>query len=88
MAGTPDDRKLESHRLSDASGGENSGRVPGLPGSPVPLQPVPRPDDAHPGSASADDEGDWEAELAALSASEAADEYSHLIEDYSHLAPP
>ena len=87
MAMSPEERKLESHRLSEAGSGEvAAARVPGLPASPQ----LPS-DDAHPhdqSAISADDDGDWEAELAALSESEAANEYSHLIEDYSHLAPP
>src|SRR5882724_1306993 len=76
MAGTPDERIVGSHA--------NESHTPEQPGKPA--MPGP-PQHAPEGEFSVDSE-DWEAELAALSADEAADEYSHLIEDYSHLAPP
>jgi len=79
MAGTPEERNVESQAQTGSQPGSHPGK-PGMPG--VPSHP---PEGQEPESA---DEADWEAELAALSADEAADEYSHLIEDYSHLAPP
>ena len=75
MAGTPEERNVESQAHTPPQPGK-----PGMPGAPLPVAEGEQPESA--------DEADWEAELAALSADEAADEYSHLIEDYSHLAPP
>lgn len=75
MAGTPDERIHESHSQTPGQ--------PGKPGMPGPPQPAPEGDQPE-----GLDSADWEAELAALSADDAADEYGHLIEDYSHLAPP
>ena len=75
MAGTPDERIHESHSQTPGQ--------PGKPGMPGPPQPAPLGDQPE-----VLDSADWEAELAALSADDAADEYGHLIEDYSHLAPP
>ncbi|HEY3742581.1 MAG TPA: 30S ribosomal protein S1 [Bryobacteraceae bacterium] len=81
MPGTPDDRNLDPKVPSDAA--HAAPRQPGKPSAPgVPGQPAPSE------GIETSDAADWEAELAALSADEAADEYSHLIEDYSHLAPP
>jgi small subunit ribosomal protein S1 len=98
MAGTPDERKLDSHRLKDTSGeihGTGVGSLPGVPGLPgvpapggVAAKPAPGRESGARDAALSADESAWEEELAALSESEAADEYNHLIEDYSHLAPP
>ena len=77
MAGTPDERIAGTHSEPHAPTPSQPGK-PGMPGAPLPVGEQPESDDS----------ADWEAELAALSADEAADEYSHLIEDYSHLAPP
>src|SRR5438309_11631942 len=75
MAGKPEERIVESHAPAPAQPGK-----PGMPGAPQHPLAGELPESA--------DAADWEAELAALSEDEAADEYSHLIEDYSHLAPP
>lgn len=94
MSGVPEQPNVHPEPV-DGTGTPEKRALPGVPQTPA------QPDAHRPGipeaggsvtlagaEASNEDNADWEAELAALSADEAADEYSHLIEDYSHLAPP